>query len=83
MIHLFVFIASDLFCAEDETVGGKWPKTKNNETAIIDCTAPGRQGLMKRKCIGKNWGEELSLCVKAVLNSVALQAKVCKSRRGD
>ncbi|XP_016091177.1 adhesion G-protein coupled receptor F3-like [Sinocyclocheilus grahami] len=70
-----IIYPSDLFCAEEEIEERKWPKTKNNETAIIDCTETGRQGLMKRKCIGKKWGEELSLCVKAVLNSVALQAK--------
>ncbi|XP_016381919.1 adhesion G-protein coupled receptor F3-like [Sinocyclocheilus rhinocerous] len=74
-IRVAIIYPSDLFCAEEEIEERKWPKTKNNETAIIDCTATGRQGLMKRKCIGKIWGEEVSLCVKAVLNSVALQAK--------
>ncbi|KTG43308.1 hypothetical protein cypCar_00025928 [Cyprinus carpio] len=74
-IRVPIIYPSDLFCAEEEIQGRKWPKTKNNETAIIDCTATGRQGLMKRKCTGKTWGEELSLCVKVVLNSVASQAK--------
>ncbi len=83
MFVCLFFIASDLFCAEEEITNRKWPKTKNNETAIIDCTEEGRQGLMKRKCNGRKWGEEISLCVKAVLNSVALQAKVCKSRICD
>lgn len=72
-----------MFCAEEVIEERRWPKTKNNETAVIDCIASGRQGTMKRKCTGKKWGEEVSLCVKAVLNSVALQAKVCKSRRPD
>lgn len=79
----FVFLASDLFCAEEVIEERTWPKTKNNETAVIDCTASGRQGTMKRKCNGKTWGEEVSLCVKVILNNVALQAKVCKSRRPD
>ncbi|KAK2884035.1 hypothetical protein Q8A67_017672 [Cirrhinus molitorella] len=74
-IRVPIIYPSDLFCAEELVEERKWPKTKNNETAIIDCTATGRQGLMKRKCIGKKWGEEVSLCVKAVLNNVALQAK--------
>ncbi|XP_043076515.1 adhesion G-protein coupled receptor F3 isoform X2 [Puntigrus tetrazona] len=74
-IRVPIIYPSDLFCAEDEVEDRKWPKTKNNETAVIDCTAVGRQGSMKRKCNGRKWGDELSLCVKAVLNSVALQAK--------
>jgi len=78
-VRLFVFVASDLFCAEEVIEERTWPKTKNNETAVIDCIASGRQGTMKRKCNGKTWGEEVSLCVKAILNDVALQAKVWKS----
>ncbi|XP_026102428.1 adhesion G-protein coupled receptor F3-like [Carassius auratus] len=74
-IRVPIIYPSDLFCAAQEIDGRKWPKTKNNETAIIDCTASGRQGLMKRKCNGKTWGEEISLCVKAVLNNVALTAQ--------
>lgn len=73
---MFVFVASDLFCAAEVIEERIWPKTKNNETAVIDCIASGRQGIMKRKCNGKKWGDEVSLCVKAVLNNVALQAKV-------
>ncbi|XDV41533.1 hypothetical protein PO909_010393 [Leuciscus waleckii] len=74
-IKVPIIYPSDLFCAEEVIEERKWPKTKNNETAVIDCIASGRQGTMKRKCIGKNWGEEVSLCVKAVLNNLALQAK--------
>ncbi|XP_026111236.1 adhesion G-protein coupled receptor F2-like [Carassius auratus] len=74
-IKVPIIYPSDMFCAEDKIDDRIWPKTKNNETASIDCTAPGRQGIMKRKCNGKQWGEEVSLCVKAILNSVALQAK--------
>ncbi|XP_059354436.1 adhesion G-protein coupled receptor F3-like [Carassius carassius] len=74
-IKVPIIYPSDLFCAEDKIEDRIWPKTKNNETASIDCTAPGRQGIMKRKCNGNKWGEEVSLCVKAILNSVALQAK--------
>ncbi|XP_051952339.1 adhesion G-protein coupled receptor F3-like isoform X1 [Xyrauchen texanus] len=67
--------AGDLFCTEDSTDGKNWPKTKNNEIAVIDCVEPGRQGILKRKCLGNKWGEEVSLCVKTILNAVALQAK--------
>ncbi|KAK9956683.1 hypothetical protein ABG768_014399 [Culter alburnus] len=70
-----IIYPSDLFCAEEVIEERTWPKTKNNETAVIDCTASGRQGTMKRKCNGKTWGEEVSLCVKVILNNVALQAK--------
>uniref|UniRef100_A0A8C1D4V4 Adhesion G-protein coupled receptor F3-like n=1 Tax=Cyprinus carpio carpio TaxID=630221 RepID=A0A8C1D4V4_CYPCA len=74
-IKVPIIYPSDLFCAEEQIAERIWPKTKNNETATIDCTAPGREGSMKRKCTGQTWGEEVSLCVKSVLNSVALQAK--------
>ncbi|KAK7150958.1 hypothetical protein R3I93_012026 [Phoxinus phoxinus] len=74
-IKVPVIYPSDLFCAAEVIEERIWPKTKNNETAVIDCIASGRQGTMKRKCNGKTWGEEVSLCVKAVLNIVALQAK--------
>ncbi|XP_077076318.1 adhesion G-protein coupled receptor F2 isoform X1 [Siphateles boraxobius] len=74
-IRVPIIYPSDLFCAAEVIEERIWPKTKNNETAVIDCIASGRQGTMKRKCNGKQWGEEVSLCVKAVLNNVALQAK--------
>ncbi|XP_051500547.1 adhesion G-protein coupled receptor F3-like [Myxocyprinus asiaticus] len=74
-IRIPIIYPSDLFCTEEAIDGKKWPKTKNNETAVIDCVEPGRQGTLKRKCLGNKWGEEVSLCVKAILNIVALQAK--------
>ncbi len=82
-VCLFVFIASDLFVLRKKLQIENGQKQRIMKTAIIDCTEEGRQGLMKRKCNGRKWGEEISLCVKAVLNSVALQAKVCKSRICD
>ncbi|KAG1963662.1 adhesion G-protein coupled receptor F3 [Pimephales promelas] len=74
-IKVSIIYRGDPFCAEEVIEERTWPKTKNNETAVIDCIASGRQGTMKRKCNGETWGEEVSLCVKAILNDVALQAK--------
>ncbi|XP_051952340.1 adhesion G-protein coupled receptor F3-like isoform X2 [Xyrauchen texanus] len=75
IIKIPIIYSGDLFCTEDSTDGKNWPKTKNNEIAVIDCVEPGRQGILKRKCLGNKWGEEVSLCVKTILNAVALQAK--------
>ncbi|XP_056336583.1 adhesion G protein-coupled receptor F5 [Danio aesculapii] len=69
-----VIYPNDLFCAVDVISTRTWPKTKNNDTAVIDCTATGRQGTLTRKCNGKTWGQEVSLCVKAFLSNVASQA---------
>ncbi|TRY82012.1 hypothetical protein DNTS_021853 [Danionella cerebrum] len=73
-IKVSIIYPSDLFCAEDVIDTRTWPKTKNNDTAVIDCTASGRQGTMTRKCNGQTWGQEVSLCVKSMLNDVASQA---------
>ncbi|XP_051954939.1 adhesion G protein-coupled receptor F5 [Xyrauchen texanus] len=74
-IRIPIIYPSDLFCAAENVDLKQWPKTKNNETAVIDCVEQGRQGTLKRKCLGSKWGEEVSLCVKAILNTVSLQAK--------
>ncbi|XP_056620754.1 adhesion G-protein coupled receptor F1 [Triplophysa dalaica] len=73
-IKIPVIYPGDGFCAEETIENRIWPKTKDNETAILDCTLSGRQGTFKRKCTGNKWGEEISMCVKAILNIVTLQA---------
>ncbi|KAI7799803.1 adhesion G-protein coupled receptor F3 [Triplophysa rosa] len=73
-IKIPVIYPGDAFCAEEVIENRMWPKTKDNETAVLDCTLSGRQGTFKRKCTGSKWGEEISMCVKAILNIVSLQA---------
>ncbi|XP_065112154.2 adhesion G-protein coupled receptor F3 isoform X1 [Paramisgurnus dabryanus] len=73
-IKLPVIYPGDGFCAQEVIADRTWPKTKDNETATLFCTEVGKQGMYTRKCNGNTWAEEISLCVKAVLNTITSQA---------
>lgn len=69
-----VIYEGEKFCAEEMLDGDQWPKTPNQDTAIINTCPPGRVGFRTRTCANSAWDEVFDFCVSEEINKISQAA---------